>query len=533
MDTLTLTDRQSESTPAPLTQTALPATAQTQRLLSLDIFRGLTIAGMLLVNNPGHGKAYGPLEHADWNGWTPTDLIFPFFLFIVGVAIPFSMSRRAAASQTRRQLLGRIALRALALFMLGALIHGFAYTAVSLNLGPRDAATPLFSLGALPDGLVFLKTLRAIAWGFIPLGMLALLIPWRSRRAQWIVPVAVTVIFYLLMFAIVFANRRAWASGLAFDTNLGGGIFRPDTYRIPGILQRIAICYAAAATLALFVGPRLLLTALILLLSIYSALMLMHIDGSPTFNGSLTREDNLARRIDVAVFDHPRAADGSGLEWKHTYGKYPDPEGLLSTLPAIGTAILGVLVGIRLRKDTPAAHRAAQLLASGVIVTLLGVAADAWLIPINKSIWTPSFVLFCGGMAMLGLGTLFYLTDVRGTRDTAHERRRPPLWSLPLVIYGKNAIAAFVAAALLVRVAHIIKVQAPENPLHHQTLSAAVQSHIVTHFDQANAWLQEHGHYFPTLNAPANTSLAYALLFVLTIFILMTLLYVCRIFVKV
>jgi predicted acyltransferase len=407
--------------------------------------------------------------------------------------------------------------------MLGALIHGFAYTTVFLNLGQRDAGTPLFSLGNLPDGFTFLKILRAVAWGFIPLGMLALLIPWHSRRAQWIVPVAVTVFFYLLMFAIVFANRRAWAGGLAFDTNLGGGIFRPDTYRIPGILQRIAVCYAAAASLALFAGPRLLLTALVLLLSIYSALMLMHIKDNPTFNGSLTREDNLARRIDVAVFDHPRAADGSGLEWKHTYGKYPDPEGLLSTLPAIGTALLGVLVGIRLRKDIPAADRAAQLLATGVIVTLLGVAANSWLIPINKSIWTPSFVLFCGGMAMLGLGTLYYITDCRGRRH----------WALPFVIYGKNAIAAFVAAALLVRVATIIKVPGPENHEQRMSLSAATQHQIGTHMEQANTWLQGHFSHFPTFNTPANTSLAYALLFVLTIFVLMTVLYICRIFVKV
>src|SRR3954451_11262567 len=148
MEILTLTDDpRSESDPQPLTQTALPlTTAPQQRLLSLDIFRGITIAGMLLVNNLGHGEPYAPLEHAKWHGWTPTDLIFPFFLFIVGVAIPFSMSRRAT-TQSRPQLLGRIALRALALFMLGALIHGFAYSTASLNLGQRDATTPLFTLG--------------------------------------------------------------------------------------------------------------------------------------------------------------------------------------------------------------------------------------------------------------------------------------------------------------------------------------------------------------------------------------------------
>jgi predicted acyltransferase len=514
---MTLTSTPSEA-PALLASPA-PITQANQRLLSLDAFRGLTIAGMLLVNNDGKGEPYGPLEHAPWHGWTPTDLVFPFFLFIVGVAIPFSMARRAA-EQSRRQLLGGIWLRALALFMLGALIHGFAFGGVALTLGQRPPGVPLFTLGALPDGFLLLKTVRAIAWGLIPLGILALLIPWRSRRLQLIVPLVVTVTFFLLMFAMVLANHHAWNHGLAADAKLGGGIFQPHLYRIPGILQRIALCYAFAATLALFAGPRILLAALIVLLATYSALMLVQIPSSH-FNGSLTKEDNLARRIDEAVFDRPRNDGSNEFVWKHTYGKYPDPEGLLSTLPATGTALLGVLVGLRLRKERPAAQRCAQLLATGVFVTLLGVACNAWLIPINKSIWTPSFVLFCGGFAMLGLGALFYVIDVQGRRH----------WALPLVIYGKNAIAAFVAAALVVRIGLIVKLV--KDPEHSESLVTAVQTWAANHVEYSNAWLQQQIAHFPNINTPANTSLAYALLFVLAIFLLMSFLYVCRIFVKV
>src|SRR6186713_2496056 len=130
-----------------------------ERLLSLDVFRGMTIAGMLLVNDPGTWSAiYPPLEHAEWHGWTPTDLVFPFFLFIVGVAIPFSSAKRAAAGpQTRGAMLRRIWVRAL--FMLGALLTGFTSGGVALTLGQRAAGVPLFTLGSeMPEGFIVLKT---------------------------------------------------------------------------------------------------------------------------------------------------------------------------------------------------------------------------------------------------------------------------------------------------------------------------------------------------------------------------------------
>jgi len=499
-----------ESTPASVTVSQTPA--RSARLVSLDVFRGITIAGMLLVNNPGKGQAYAALDHAEWNGWTPTDLVFPFFLFIVGVAIPFSMARRSATLPGRGAMLGRIWIRALSLFMLGALLHGFSYSGVRLNLGERAAGTPLLTLGALPDGFLLLKTVRAVAWGMIPFGMVALLAPYRSRRMQWSVPVFVTVVFYALMGAVALANRHAFANGLPGDTNLGGGIFRPGLYRIPGILQRIGACYGVAATLALFFGTRMLVVWLVLLLSTYSALMLK-CPFKDHVTGSLTREDNLGRKIDEAVFD--RWENGKAVR-KHTYGHYPDPEGLLSTIPAIGTVVLGILVGLGLRRDRPAAERCARLLAWGVVVTLLGCGLDKWLMPVNKSIWTPSFAMFCGGLAMLGLGTLFYVIDVLG-------RRR---WALPLVIYGMNAIAAFIAAGMVVRLGIIVHVGK-------DSLVTRAQETAVEWVGGVAAWLQQFSSHIPNLATGANESLAYALFFVIVVGLLMSVLYVCRIFIKV
>jgi predicted acyltransferase len=479
------------------------------RLVSLDVFRGITIAGMLLVNDPGKGEAYAALEHSPWHGWTPTDLVFPFFLFIVGVAIPFSMARRAAGG-SRSQLLGHVWIRTLSLFMLGALLNAFTYSGVALTLGPRPAGVPLFTLGhGLPEGFLLLRTLRAVAWAFIPVAIVLLLIPYKSPRLRWVMPVSVTIVFCLLMGAVAFANHHAWAHGLPADASIGTGIFRPDRYRIPGVLQRIAICYGIAATAALFMGRWMLLAMLVMLLSIYSVVMLGHRPGTPA--PSLTKDDNRARQVDVAVFDRYRNVDGrQKIVWKHTYNPYPDPEGLLSTIPAIGSVLLGMLVGLGLRSEAPAAERCARLMAWGVVVTLIGQALNSWLMPINKSIWTPSFVFFCAGLGMLGLGALFYVIDVRGRRG----------WSLPLVIYGMNAIAAFVAAGLLVRIGLVVKVAGGKE---------GTRS-VVTLAQQAAArWVN----HCPAIATPQNTSLAYALLFVLAVWVLMAVLYLLRVFIKV
>lgn len=455
-----------------------------QRLVSLDVFRGITIAAMLLVNNPGQGRAYGPLRHADWHGWTATDLIFPFFLFIVGVAIPFSMSKRAMKAG-KLELLGGIWFRALSIVLCGALLH----------------ALPLSSMDPLPKGYLTLWALRWVAVLFTVGGLFAVLYPLKqSWHWKWIIP-SIGVGLVLLLVAIHFANRHALASGIGESFRFGGGMMLPYKYRIPGVLQRIGICYGVAATIALFAGWRTVLAAAVVLMALYSALMLK----APFENhqvGSLTQKDNLARRIDEKVFRN------------HVYGPYPDPEGLLSTMPAIASVLLGILCGYWLRTQRPAMERGTGLLAMGVAVTIVGVLLDWWLMPINKQLWTPSFTVFTVGLGMLTLGLIFWVVDVQGWK----------WWTWPWVVYGMNAIAAFVAAGVVARLLKLVKVNVGEQ--RQQSLDTLMN-------DAAANGIHSLGQWVPAIDRPGMTSLAAALCFVLLIWVMMCVLYLFKVFIKV
>src|SRR5882672_5690255 len=210
------------------------------RLQSLDAFRGLTVAGMLLVNNPGSWEhIYPPLEHAAWNGWTPTDVVFPFFLFIVGVAIPYSLGRRLEQGEGRGALVRRVAFRALLIILLGLFLN----------------AVPRFD----------------------------------------------------------------WA-----------------TLRLPGVLQRIGLVYLLAGTAYLLVSPRLLVLKVVSTLLVYWALMLL-VPVPGVGAGSLTPDSNLAQYIDSHLFG------------THMWREHWDPEGLLSTLPAVASCLIGILAGTWLR----------------------------------------------------------------------------------------------------------------------------------------------------------------------------------------
>jgi predicted acyltransferase len=447
-----------------------PPPLKAQRLASLDIFRGITIAAMLLVNNPGSwSHAYGPLKHAEWHGWTPTDLIFPFFLFIVGVAIPFSLSKRSSERDvSRATLLGGIWARALALVMLGLLLQGL----------------PSGRFDALPAGqFALLEALRVVTFGVIFAGFVLLLYPWKSRTVAMIVPLAVAIAFGVLYAEIFFATKKAIASGaLAANFSFGGGVLTPWKMRFPGVLQRIGVCYGVGATIALFAGWRTILAAAVLLMTVYSVAMLS--------GGSLDREGNLARKIDETIFRD------------HNYRAYPDPEGLLSTLPAIGSVLLGVLVGLGLRnKEATPPEKAVRLLFWGVVTSIAGVLLGWWLMPINKQIWTPSFTVFTAGMAMLGLGAVYYVADVRGRR----------LWALPFTIYGMNAILAFVLAGVAGRLLALVRVGEANLPV----------------LDVYKAALR-----VPAIS-PELASLAYAVSFVLVFLAIMTVMYLLKIFIKV
>ncbi len=286
-----------------------------ERLLSLDVFRGITIAAMILVNNPGSwNHVYPPLLHAEWHGWTPTDLIFPFFLFIVGVAISLSFAARPPR-------LIRIILRSLVLFSLGLFM----------------AAYPRFDLAHL---------------------------------------------------------------------------------RIPGVLQRIAICYFATSLLVLHASRRAIYATLIALLLGYFLLL-----GS-----DLSPEGNLAARIDRFLLD--------GHLWKAAR----DPEGFLSTFPAIATTILGYLAGERLRLPENGHEKVAALFSGGWALIIAGLVWSIWL-PINKNLWTSSYVLFTGGAALQFLAVLYWLVDVR----------KRQAWTYPAVVFGRNAIAVFVLSGLVAK----------------------------------------------------------------------------------
>jgi predicted acyltransferase len=329
-----------------------------------------------------------------------------------------------------------------------------------------------------------LEALRVGTFFVIFAGFALLLYPWKSKAVAMIVPLAVAIACGVLYAEIFFVTKKAIASGaLPANFNFGSGVLTPWKMRFPGVLQRIGVCYGVGATIALFAGWRTVLAAAVLFMTIYSVAMLA--------GGSLDREGNLARQIDVKVFRD------------HNYRAYPDPEGLLSTLPAIGSVLLGVLVGLGLRnKDATPPEKAARLLFWGVVTSILGVLLGWWLMPINKQIWTPSFTVFTAGMAMLGLGAVYYAADVRGRR----------LWALPFTIYGMNAILAFVLAGVAGRLLALVKVGEANTP---------VLSYFYRNVLE------------PNITPAANASLVYAIAFVLVFLAIMTVLYLLKIFIKV
>jgi predicted acyltransferase len=480
--------------PTRVDEPSLPITT-TQRLVSLDIFRGITIAAMLLVNNSGKGEAYAPLEHAPWHGWTPTDLIFPFFLFIVGVATPFSLAKRRAGDCTRLQLLGGIWIRALSLVLLGALLQGI----------------PFNSLDPLPSGFIALKIIRIFTWIFCYAAIVAILVPWRSDSLRrWIV-LGIMPIYVLLAFAMHWMNQHAIVNGLPANFSFGNGLFSPEKLRIPGVLQRIGVCYGIAASIALFTGWRTILFAAIVFMAAYSALMLRaHYHDHST--GSLINEDNLEGQIDLDLFGR-----------QHVYTKYGDPEGLLSTLPATATALLGILVGLwLLRDDRSPIEKCAGLLANGVWVAILGVCLGSWLMPINKKIWTPSFVVFTAGMAMLGLGMIYWFADVRGRRA----------WAWPFKVYGMNAIAAFVIAGIVTRIGLMVKLYDPTSGKP-ASLITYCQNRCVDAVHHFSDWLVTLSPHLPRIDTPQNTSLTYSIGYVIVILLIMMIFYAFKIFLRV
>jgi len=304
----------------------------------LDTFRGLTIAGMILVNNPGSWKyVYPPLRHAEWHGWTPTDLVFPFFLFIVGVSISLSFSRRIEENAARRDLYLKIVTRTLILFALGLL----------LALIPR---------------------------------------------------------------------------------------FNFSTLRIPGVLQRIAVCYLFSSLLFLKLKSRgRMIMVFFLLASYWIVMKLVPVPGYGA--GVLEYEGNLCAYIDAKVL--------AG----HLYKPGFDPEGILSTFPAIATTLLGTLTGDWLRSSRMVLEKIAGLFIAGLGLTLSGLLLHP-LFPINKQLWTSTYVLFTAGAALLLLAVCYWLIEGLGFKK----------WAVPFLIFGTNAIAVYVGSSLMAKLMGWIRV---------------------------------------------------------------------------
>jgi predicted acyltransferase len=366
------------------------------RLISLDVFRGLTMASMVIVNNPGDwGAVYAPLLHAEWHGWTPTDLIFPYFLFIVGVSMTLSKGTLGHW--------GRILRRAALIAGLGLLLAGF---------------------------------------------------PW----------------------------------------------FPLATWRIPGVLQRIAVCYLAAVCIFRATkGPgeqndwrhtlKLGWCVIGLLVGYAAIMLLVPVPGGGA--GDLSPNGNVGAFIDRTLMGN------------HLWQRRPwDPEGVLSTIPAIGTTLLGVMTGLWLRARVPASRRVLGLLGGGVVLMILG---QLWHLsfPINKNLWTSSYVLFTAGAAEVTLAVCYWLIDVRGWKR----------WSWPFVILGSNALALFVLSGFLTKVLINIKVGTSDGK-------------VTTLYRYLYVTL-----YAPLL-APKNASLLFALTHLVVLFGVLYVMYRRRIFLK-
>jgi predicted acyltransferase len=369
---------------------------QPTRLISLDVFRGITIAGMVLVNNPGSwDHIYWPLRHAQWSGWTPTDLIFPSFLFIVGVAIPLALGKRIESRAGTPSLLTKIVVRTLILIALGEFLNGFPY-------------------------------------------------------------------------------------------------FHLATFRIPGVLQRIAVCYFFASIIFLKTKPRTQAIIALALLIVYC--LLMNYVAAPGYAaGDLSKQGSLASWIDRSVFG-PHVWD---------LGVVYDPEGVLSTMGALATTLLGVLTGNRLRSDTRTPiEKATLMFIAGACCVIIGWIWNSWF-PINKALWTGSFVFFVGGLALQFLALCYWLIDIKGHKA----------WAKPFVVLGLNPIALYVGTEVMAALLDLIKL--PRADGGKQALHEFIFNHAFA------SWL-----------SPVKASLAFAIVFILVWLGLMWILYSRKIIIK-
>jgi predicted acyltransferase len=333
-----------------------------QRLISLDAFRGFTIASMLLVNNPGDwGHIYSQLGHAKWSGWTFTDWVFPFFLFICGVSMTFSLGRRAEAGANRLLLIWQLGKRAAIIFGIGFLLN---------------------------------------------------LIPY----------------------------------------------FNFETVRIPGVLQRIAICTLLAAPIVVYFSWAQQAIWIVVLLAIYTALMLWL--PVPDVAGNIAA-GALEPGRDVGAFVDRYVLGGHLWVTSKTW----DPEGLLSTIPALCSQLFGVLTGRWLLISLGSMSKQTKtgwMLMAGLVCLIIGSAIDATFMPINKSLWSTSFCIFMTGWALLIFSAFYWLIDAN---NAVLIRKKATQIFLPFTIYGMNALFIFALSGLIAKLLGFIKVTSLDGTL--------------------------------------------------------------------
>ena len=430
---------------------------QSKRLLALDVFRGLTIAGMILVNNPGSwSTVYPPLLHAEWHGCTPTDLVFPFFLFMVGISIAFALGKRKERGDSQGKMVKKILVRTAIIFGLGlflAAMPKFGIKESELLSGP--AVVHYILLGIATLSLFFKEVYRE-----------------RKLLRRILVGVAIAAVAGMLV--------------------VGTRLYDFSSLRIPGVLQRIALVYGFCGLLFLKTGWRTQLFVGIGILFLYWGLMtLVPVPGG--YPPNLEPSTNLGAWMDRTLL--------GGHLWSQS--KTWDPEGLLSTLPAFATGITGVLTGLWLKVKRGDHEKVSALMATGAILITLGLIWDLSF-PINKKIWTSSYVLYTGGLGLLFIGVIYWLTDVQRYR----------WWTKPFVVYGSNALIAYVISSVLAKLLYTIKWNAPDGTS--QTLGN---------------WL--YSNYFTPYFSDYNASLAYAIANVLVVLVVAWLLYSRKVFIKV
>lgn len=334
------------------------------RLLSLDVFRGITVALMILVNSPGNETPYVWLDHSEWDGSTLADFVFPFFIFIVGVSLAFTLTKARSRDLTFQQLFPHILKRSIILFLIGLLLNAFPHH------------------------------------------------------------------------------------------------FALESIRVFGVLQRIAICYFVAALL--FLTTKISTQAIIMLALMLGYWLIMVMMPGPY---DLSPSGNVAAYLDRQLFSSA-----------HLYGKVFDPEGLLSTLPAISTTLLGNLTGAWLLSTRTHRHKLIGMTVAGFLALLAGWVWGLWF-PINKALWTSSYVLWTGGFALIFLACCYWLIEVKALKK----------WARPFEIFGVNAMLAYVLHVFFLKIQAFISI--PSNNGTHSNLRLYITDQLFSWASLQNAAL--------------------------------------------